>query len=100
MGRVLRRISGDILRYFNSNGGLCSVKFWSDCGLPASSSATFNPASARRLHAQPPEAPEPTTITSKGCFVFCAMKIASQRMLTSGGEGVNRAGRNEILQFL
>src|SRR5258708_4176175 len=36
----------------------------SDCGPPASSSATFRPASASRLHAQPPEAPEPTTITS------------------------------------
>ena len=31
---------------------------------PASSSATFTPASASRFAAQPPDAPEPTTITS------------------------------------
>ena len=35
------------------------------CGLPASTSATLTPASARRSAAQPPDAPEPTTSTSK-----------------------------------
>ena len=69
MGRVLRTISGARLRYLSSNAGLCSVKFLSDCGRPASRSATFRPASARRLQAQPPEAPEPTTMTSKEWFL-------------------------------
>ena len=64
MGRVLRTISGARLRYFSSKGGVCSLKFALDCGRPASRRATFSPDSARRLHAQPPEAPEPTTMTS------------------------------------
>jgi hypothetical protein len=52
-------------RYFSSKAGLCSVKFSSDCGRPASTIATLRPASERRFAAQPPEAPEPTTRTSK-----------------------------------
>src|SRR5262249_56455922 len=35
---------------------------------PASTSATFAPASDRRLQAHPPDAPEPTTITSNIAF--------------------------------
>src|SRR5580698_6673641 len=72
MGRVLRTISLARLRYLSSNVGLCSEKFLSDCGRPASRRATFSPDSARRLHAQPPEAPEPTTMTSYFCFVDSA----------------------------
>src|ERR1700693_3651027 len=72
MGRVLRTISGARLRYFRSKAGVCSLKFALDCGRPASRRATFSPDSARRLHAQPPEAPEPTTITSYFCFVDSA----------------------------
>src|SRR5215813_3123571 len=76
IGRVLLRISLAWFRYFNSNSGLCSVKLASDCGLPASSSATLSPASARRLEAHPPEAPEPTTITSySGLLLFCTRPI-------------------------
>src|ERR1700733_12823819 len=52
-------------RYLSAKGGLCSVKFSSDCGRPASTMATLRPASERRFAAQPPEAPEPTTKTSK-----------------------------------
>src|SRR5579862_8078287 len=52
-------------RYLSSKTGLCSVKFSSDCGRPASTMATWSPASERRFAAQPPEAPEPTTSTSK-----------------------------------
>src|SRR6476646_3659459 len=51
-------------RYFSCQAGLCSVKSSSPCGLPQSTSATFTPASDNRLAAQPPEAPDPTTITS------------------------------------
>ena len=40
------------------------MKLLSSCFLPASSSATFRPASDSRLAAQPPDAPEPTTMTS------------------------------------
>src|SRR4029077_9634433 len=65
MGRVLRMISGAMLRYCNSKAGLCSEKLLSDWGRPASTIATLRPASERRLAAQPPEAPEPTTSTSK-----------------------------------
>src|SRR6476661_176004 len=72
MGRILRTTSGARLRYFNSKAGVCSLKFALDCGRPASRSATFSPDSARRLHAQPPEAPEPTTITSYFCVVDSA----------------------------
>src|ERR1700744_5075949 len=54
-----------MLRYFSSKAGLCSLKLASDWGLPASTMATFRPASERRFAAQPPEAPEPTTKTSK-----------------------------------
>src|SRR6476660_1231646 len=72
MGRVLRTISGARLRYFSANAGVCSLKFALDCGRPASRRATFSPDSARRLHAQPPEAPEPTTITSYFCVVDSA----------------------------
>src|ERR1700722_8535639 len=52
-------------RYLSSKAGLCSVKFSSDWGRPASTMATLRPASERRFAAQPPEAPEPTTKTSK-----------------------------------
>lgn len=52
-------------RYFSSKAGLCSVKLASDCGRPASTMATLSPASERRFAAQPPDAPEPTTRTSK-----------------------------------
>src|SRR5256885_1703801 len=55
MGRVLRMISRARLRYFRLKTGSCSVKFLSTCGRPASTRATFNPASDRRLQAQPPE---------------------------------------------
>src|SRR5690348_6018137 len=72
MGRVLRTISGARLRYFSAKAGVCSLKFALDCGRPASRRATFSPDSARRLHAQPPEAPEPTTITSYFCVVDSA----------------------------
>jgi hypothetical protein len=54
-----------MLRNFNLKSGSCSVKFASDCCRPASTRQTFRPASVRRLQAQPPLAPEPTTITSK-----------------------------------
>src|SRR5258706_5022213 len=63
-GRDLRTSSSAMLRYFKEKEGLCSEKFLSDCGRPASRKATFRPASERRLHAQPPEAPEPTTMAS------------------------------------
>src|SRR2546430_6603594 len=72
MGRVLRTISGARLRYFSSKAGVCSLKFALDCGRPASRRATFSPDSARRLHAQPPEAPEPTTTTSYFCVADSA----------------------------
>src|ERR1035441_4060483 len=81
MGRVLRRISGARLRYFSSKGGVCSLKFSLDCGRPASSRATFSPASARRLHAQPPAAPEPTTMTSYFCLANSAMGSISPKGL-------------------
>ena len=45
------------------------MKLLVDCGRPASSSATFKPASASRLLAHPPEAPEPTTMTSNDCLL-------------------------------
>src|SRR6185503_7187372 len=57
--------SGARLRYGAMKSALCSVKLASDCGRPASTSATLTPASDRRLAAHPPEAPEPTTSTSK-----------------------------------
>src|SRR6516225_1234838 len=53
---------------------MCSLKFLSDCGRPQSTSATFSPASVKRLHAHPPEAPEPTTTASKTVLDSSAMK--------------------------
>src|SRR5579862_7855821 len=44
---------------------MCSVNSLGETLRPASSSATFKPASARRLAAHPPVAPEPTTTASK-----------------------------------
>src|SRR5215472_17363384 len=46
---------------------MCSVNSFALTDRPASSNATFNPASDRRFAAQPPVAPEPTTITSYIC---------------------------------
>src|ERR1700691_2490503 len=43
---------------------MCSVNSLGEMLRPASSSATFRPASASRLAAQPPVAPEPTTMAS------------------------------------
>src|SRR5262249_41986409 len=74
MGRVFVTVDLTRSRYLRSNRGLCSEKFLYDCGRPASSSATFNPASARRLHAQPPDAPDPTTITSNVCLLLAMGK--------------------------
>src|SRR5579863_268384 len=42
---------------------------WSRYLRPQSTSAIFSPASESRLQAQPPEAPDPTTITSNEFFV-------------------------------
>src|SRR5881396_3161033 len=81
MGRVLRISASAWSRYFSSNTGLCSVKFWSDCGRPASTSATFRPASESLFAAQPPEAPEPTTITSKLSLVFSPTIGLPERLL-------------------
>src|SRR5262249_6135544 len=76
IGRVLRSISFARLRYFNSNSGLCSVKFVSACGLPASSNATLRPASASRFEAHRPDAHEPITITSySDWLLFCTRPI-------------------------
>src|SRR5512143_1305104 len=82
-----------MLRYFSSNAGLCSEKLPSDCGRPASSSATLTPASARRLHAQPPEAPDPTTRTSKRGVVLAGIQFGP-RLSTSASNG-NIAARAE-----
>src|SRR5437763_4160169 len=60
--------SGARSRYLSSKAGVCSVKFLSDCGRPASTMATFRPASESRFAAHPPEAPQPTTSTSKDFF--------------------------------
>src|SRR5215472_10444668 len=79
IGRVFRISPRAMLRYFSSKEGLCSEKFLSDCGRPASRSATFSPASARRLHAQPPEAPEPTTITSKARWGLSDIRCQRKR---------------------
>jgi hypothetical protein len=43
-------------------------------GRPASTRATLTPASHKRFAAQPPEAPEPTTMTSYERSVFCAIQ--------------------------
>jgi hypothetical protein len=43
---------------------MCSVNDASVCGRPPSTSPTFTPASASRFAAHPPDAPEPTTMTS------------------------------------
>src|SRR6201996_8072083 len=89
-----------MLRYFSSKAGLCSLKLASDCGRPASTMATLRPASERRFAAQPPEAPEPTTRTSKFvgesgvgiCGAARSSGIETQDstkwMLTSGAEVV------------
>src|SRR5580692_611221 len=94
-------------RYLSSKAGLCSVKFSSDCGRPASTMATLRPASERRFAAQPPEAPEPTTKTSKfvgesGVGICATVAIVEDRtqvstgwMLASGVEVVK--GRKQIL---
>src|ERR1700704_5856803 len=63
MGRV-RIASGEWLRYFSWYDGMCSVNSLGVTALPASSNATFIPASESRFAAQPPVAPEPTTIAS------------------------------------
>src|SRR2546425_8992338 len=68
MGRVFLMCSGARSRYFNSKGRMCSRSSRSVRGRPASSRATLSPASASRLHAQPPDAPEPTTSTSNFDF--------------------------------
>src|SRR5258707_13881570 len=75
MGRV-RIISGVCPRYFRLNGGMCSVTSFGVTARPASTNATFSPASERRLAAQPPVAPEPTTIASYvSCRTSCAMEL-------------------------
>src|SRR5215475_8871970 len=84
IGRVLVITDLARSRYFKSNSGLCSLKFLSDCGRPASSNATFNPASANRLHAQPPEAPEPTTMTSN----VCLLAVILNQILESRSTGI------------
>src|SRR4029079_4241653 len=43
--------------------------------------ATRRPASDIRLAAHPPEAPEPTTRTSKSCWLFCTEIPPSQVVL-------------------
>src|ERR1700733_8714427 len=73
-----------MLRYFRSKAGLCSLKFPSDWGRPASTMATLRPASERRFAAQPPDAPEPTTRTSKfvgesGVGIFAGGAIVGDR---------------------
>src|SRR3954470_17750363 len=73
MGRVRRRSSGVRLRCSRRKAGVCSRKSFAPCGRPASTSATFSPASLSRLTAQPPEAPEPTTITSYETLDFWSM---------------------------
>src|SRR6266481_4935020 len=93
MGRVLRTMSGARFRYFNSNAGLCSEKLASLCGRPASSSATFRPVSARRLHAQPPDAPEPTTRTSKTDLLFEG--IGSSGMMKANPNKREQAGQRK-----
>src|SRR6516162_7173697 len=62
---------------------MCSVKFLSDCRWPASIRATLIPDSASRLHAQPPEAPEPTTSTSNCSWdaLFTSSKTSSDEYL-------------------
>src|SRR6267143_3589557 len=74
MGRV-RITSGEWFRYFNWKEGMCSVNSLAVTARPASSKATFNPASESLLAAQPPVAPEPTTIASYVCCrTSCAME--------------------------
>src|SRR5690348_2998434 len=76
MGLVFRMTARAMSRCFIWNGARCSVKLLSFCGGPASSSATFMPASARRLHAQPPDAPEPRTMASKICLGYGGIAVA------------------------
>src|SRR2546430_1458814 len=79
-----------MFRYFRAKGGWCSVKFLSDCGGPASRSAIFKPASARRLHAHPPEAPEPITSASNSSFELSAIRNPlSLLYLSISTQGVN-----------
>src|SRR6516165_13646 len=67
---------------------MCSAKFLSDCRRPASIRATLIPDSASRLHAQPPEAPEPTTSTSN---------CSSDALFTSSGTGSDEYRNDEPL---
>src|SRR5580700_2155851 len=61
-------MTGDWPRYGNCQDCVCSEKSLGVIFGPASSIATFQPASVSRLAAQPPVAPEPTTTASKGSF--------------------------------
>src|SRR5882757_10804875 len=55
---------------------MCSVNSFGAPARPASTKATFSPASERRLAAQPPVAPEPTTIASNvSSRTSCAMEL-------------------------
>src|SRR5678816_2525149 len=80
MGRS-SRILGDIPRYGSCHEGLCSVKSFGVIFLPASSSATRMPAAVSFLAAQPPVAPEPTTMASKGSLgeTICSIKRSISR---------------------
>src|SRR5215813_5174332 len=90
-----------MLRYLSSKAGLCSVKFSSDWGRPASTMATLRPASERRFAAQPPEAPEPTTRTSK-CVAESGVGICEserdRRGSDAGFYGMNASKRGECRQ--
>src|SRR5579871_516044 len=86
-----------MLRYLSSKAGLCSVKFSSDWGRPASRMATLSPASERRFAAQPPEAPEPTTRTSKfvgesGVGICAGGAIVGDRDAGFYGMNANKRG--------
>src|SRR5439155_22079441 len=80
MGRVFSITWGARSRYFSSKGGLCSENSLSGTGRPQSTRATLIPASASRLHAQPPEAPEPTTTTSYVVFDWSGMAVPLEAM--------------------
>src|SRR5215471_21152480 len=80
MGRVRRITEGARSRNFKSNPGVRSQKFASDWGRPASTSATLSPASDKRLQAQPPDAPEPTTATSNIALDWSAMSFSPQKV--------------------
>src|SRR5260370_19169016 len=90
---------GDIPRYGSCHDGLCSVKSFGVIFFPASSIATRMPAAVSFLAAQPPVAPEPTTMASKGSFgeTICSIKRSISRGQAGPpgicGRGVAPTGR-------